>query len=35
MTIHDFDMTRFFLGEVVEVSAVASHNNDPAFDRGR
>lgn len=31
MTIHDFDMARFFLGEVVEVSAVASHNSDPVF----
>jgi myo-inositol 2-dehydrogenase/D-chiro-inositol 1-dehydrogenase len=31
MTIHDFDMARFFLGEIVEVSAVASHNNDPAL----
>ena len=31
MTIHDFDMARFFLGEIVEVSAVASHNNDPMF----
>jgi myo-inositol 2-dehydrogenase/D-chiro-inositol 1-dehydrogenase len=31
MTIHDFDMARFFLGEIVEVSAVASHNNDPVF----
>lgn len=25
MTIHDFDMTRFFLGEIVEVSAVGQH----------
>ncbi len=31
MTVHDFDMARFFLGEIVEVSAVASHNNDPVF----
>jgi myo-inositol 2-dehydrogenase/D-chiro-inositol 1-dehydrogenase len=31
MTIHDFDMARYFLGEVVEVTAVASHNNDPVF----
>jgi myo-inositol 2-dehydrogenase / D-chiro-inositol 1-dehydrogenase len=31
MTIHDFDMARFFLGEIVEVSAVASHNNLPDF----
>lgn len=31
MTIHDFDMARFFLGSIVEVSAVASHNNDPMF----
>ena len=31
MTIHDFDMARFFLGDVVEVSAVASHNDDPVF----
>jgi myo-inositol 2-dehydrogenase / D-chiro-inositol 1-dehydrogenase len=31
MTIHDFDMARYFLGEIVEVSAVASHNNDPVF----
>jgi myo-inositol 2-dehydrogenase/D-chiro-inositol 1-dehydrogenase len=29
MTIHDFDMARYFLGEIVEVSAAASHNNDP------
>jgi myo-inositol 2-dehydrogenase/D-chiro-inositol 1-dehydrogenase len=31
MTIHDFDMARYFLGEVIEVSAIASHNNDPVF----
>jgi myo-inositol 2-dehydrogenase / D-chiro-inositol 1-dehydrogenase len=31
MTIHDFDMARFMLGEIVEVSAVASHNNEPVF----
>lgn len=31
MTIHDFDMARFILGEIVEVSAVASHNDDPVF----
>jgi myo-inositol 2-dehydrogenase/D-chiro-inositol 1-dehydrogenase len=31
MTIHDFDMARFFLGEIVEVSAVASHNDHPVF----
>jgi myo-inositol 2-dehydrogenase / D-chiro-inositol 1-dehydrogenase len=31
MTIHDFDMARFMLGEIVEVSAVASHNDDPVF----
>jgi myo-inositol 2-dehydrogenase/D-chiro-inositol 1-dehydrogenase len=31
MTIHDFDMARFLLGDVVEVSAVASHNDDPMF----
>jgi myo-inositol 2-dehydrogenase / D-chiro-inositol 1-dehydrogenase len=31
MTIHDFDMARYFLGEIVEVSAFASHNNDPVF----
>ena len=31
MTIHDFDMARFFLGEITEVSAVASHNNLPDF----
>jgi myo-inositol 2-dehydrogenase / D-chiro-inositol 1-dehydrogenase len=31
MTIHDFDMARFLLGEIVEVSAVASHNGDPVF----
>ncbi len=31
MTIHDFDMARFFLGQVIEVSAVASDNNDPVF----
>jgi len=31
MTIHDFDMARYFLGQVVEVSAVTSHNNDPVF----
>jgi myo-inositol 2-dehydrogenase/D-chiro-inositol 1-dehydrogenase len=31
MTIHDFDMARFFLGDIVEVSAVASTNNLPDF----
>jgi myo-inositol 2-dehydrogenase/D-chiro-inositol 1-dehydrogenase len=31
MTIHDFDMARYFLGEIVEVSAIASHNNLPDF----
>jgi myo-inositol 2-dehydrogenase/D-chiro-inositol 1-dehydrogenase len=31
MTIHDFDMARYFLGQVTEVAAVASHNNDPVF----
>jgi myo-inositol 2-dehydrogenase/D-chiro-inositol 1-dehydrogenase len=31
MTIHDFDMARFFLGEIVEVHAMASSNNDPVF----
>ena len=31
MTIHDFDMARFFLGDIIEVSAVASHNDDPVF----
>jgi myo-inositol 2-dehydrogenase/D-chiro-inositol 1-dehydrogenase len=31
MTIHDFDMARFFLGEIVEVYAMASSNNDPVF----
>lgn len=30
MTIHDFDMVRFFLGDVVEVSAVGT-NFDPAI----
>jgi myo-inositol 2-dehydrogenase / D-chiro-inositol 1-dehydrogenase len=31
MTIHDFDMARFFLGEVVEVSAVGSTNGEELF----
>jgi myo-inositol 2-dehydrogenase/D-chiro-inositol 1-dehydrogenase len=31
MTIHDFDMARFFLGEMVEVQAMASSNQDPVF----
>jgi myo-inositol 2-dehydrogenase/D-chiro-inositol 1-dehydrogenase len=31
MTIHDFDMARFFLGDIVEVSAVASHDGRPDF----
>lgn len=30
MTIHDFDMVRFFLGDIVEVSAVGT-NFDPAI----
>jgi myo-inositol 2-dehydrogenase/D-chiro-inositol 1-dehydrogenase len=31
MTIHDFDMARFFLGDVAEVSAIASDDGDPLF----
>ncbi len=31
MTIHDFDMARFFLGEITEVTATASNNNLPDF----
>jgi myo-inositol 2-dehydrogenase/D-chiro-inositol 1-dehydrogenase len=31
MTIHDFDMARFFLGEVADVSAIASDDGDPLF----
>ena len=31
MTIHDFDMARAFLGEIAEVSAVASDDGDPLF----
>jgi myo-inositol 2-dehydrogenase / D-chiro-inositol 1-dehydrogenase len=33
MTIHDFDMARFFLGEVVEVSATGANLVDPAIAR--
>lgn len=33
MTIHDFDTARFFLGDIVEVSAVGQHL-DPAMDVG-
>jgi myo-inositol 2-dehydrogenase/D-chiro-inositol 1-dehydrogenase len=32
MTIHDFDMAGFFLGDVVEVFATASTNGDPLFE---
>jgi myo-inositol 2-dehydrogenase/D-chiro-inositol 1-dehydrogenase len=35
MTIHDFDMARFFLGEIVEVHALVSSNNDPVFVQAR
>ena len=31
MTIHDFDMARFFLGDIIEVSAMASDDRDPMF----
>jgi myo-inositol 2-dehydrogenase/D-chiro-inositol 1-dehydrogenase len=31
MTIHDFDMARFFLGEVVEVTATGANLVDPAI----
>jgi myo-inositol 2-dehydrogenase/D-chiro-inositol 1-dehydrogenase len=31
MTIHDFDMARNFLGDFLDVSAIASSNNDPVF----
>jgi len=33
MTIHDFDMAGFFLGDVVEVSAIATTNGDPLFEQ--
>ena len=29
MTIHDFDMARFFLGEVVEVQAIGANLIEP------
>ena len=32
MTIHDFDLARFFLGDIAEVQAVASTNGDPLFE---
>jgi myo-inositol 2-dehydrogenase/D-chiro-inositol 1-dehydrogenase len=35
MTIHDFDMARYQLGDIVEVSAVASDNGLPAFREAR
>jgi len=31
MTIHDFDMARYFLGEISDVSAVVSDNDEPLF----
>jgi myo-inositol 2-dehydrogenase / D-chiro-inositol 1-dehydrogenase len=31
MTIHDFDLARFFLGEIVEVQAMASDDDDPVL----
>jgi myo-inositol 2-dehydrogenase/D-chiro-inositol 1-dehydrogenase len=35
MTIHDFDMARFQVGDIVEVSAVASDNGLAAFREAR
>ncbi len=32
MTIHDFDMARFFLGDIVEVQAIASTNGLETFE---
>ena len=32
MTIHDFDMARFFLGDIVEVQAMASTNGLETFE---
>lgn len=33
MTVHDFDMARFHLGEIVEVTAMGSTNDDEACQR--
>ncbi len=35
MTIHDFDMARFFLGQIVEVAALAGDDGDPVFIEAR
>jgi myo-inositol 2-dehydrogenase / D-chiro-inositol 1-dehydrogenase len=35
MTIHDFDMARYFLGEIVEVGAMVSTNNLEMFEQAR
>ena len=35
MTIHDFDMARFQLGDIVEVQAMASDNGLPEFQEAR
>jgi myo-inositol 2-dehydrogenase / D-chiro-inositol 1-dehydrogenase len=35
MTIHDFDMAGYFLGDVVEVSAMATTNGDALFEDAR
>jgi myo-inositol 2-dehydrogenase/D-chiro-inositol 1-dehydrogenase len=35
MSIHDFDMARFFLGEIVEVQAMASTNGAEMFESAR
>jgi myo-inositol 2-dehydrogenase/D-chiro-inositol 1-dehydrogenase len=35
MTVHDFDMARFFLGEIVEVQAMTSTNGLAAFEAAK
>ena len=35
MTIHDFDMARFFLGDIVEVQATGANLIEPGDRRGR
>ena len=34
-TIHDFDMARFFLGDIVEVQAMASDDDLPMFQKAK